>query len=82
MHAWTLARVQLETDLAHALIRDEFEIAYQPIVDLPDGRITGFEALLRWRHPTRGLLMPANRITALLDTGAPCTPYPADRVAA
>src|SRR5256886_3097170 len=59
MHAETLARVQLENDLAHALIRDEFEIAYQPIVDLPDGRVTGLEALLRWRHPTRGLLMPA-----------------------
>jgi diguanylate cyclase (GGDEF)-like protein len=58
MHADTLARIQLENDLAHALLRDEFEIAYQPIVDLPDGRVTGFEALLRWRHPTRGLLMP------------------------
>ena len=58
MHADTLARVQLENDLSHALLRDEFEIAYQPIVTLPDGRVTGFEALLRWRHPTRGLLMP------------------------
>ena len=58
MHAETLARVQLENDLGHALIRDEFELAYQPIVNLPDGRVTGFEALLRWRHPTRGLLMP------------------------
>jgi diguanylate cyclase (GGDEF)-like protein len=58
MHAETLARVQLTDDLGHALLRDEFEIAYQPIVTLPDGRVTGFEALLRWRHPTRGLLMP------------------------
>jgi diguanylate cyclase (GGDEF)-like protein len=58
MHADTLARVQLENDLSRALLRDEFEVEYQPIVTLPDGRVTGFEALLRWRHPTRGLLMP------------------------
>ena len=69
MHAETLARVQLETDLAHALIRDEFEIAYQPIVDLPDGRVTGFEALLRWRHPTRGLLMPGAFLSTAEEAG-------------
>jgi diguanylate cyclase (GGDEF)-like protein len=69
MHAETLARVQLENDLAHALIRDEFEVAYQPIVDLPDGRVTGFEALLRWRHPTRGLLGPGAFLPAAEQAG-------------
>jgi diguanylate cyclase (GGDEF)-like protein len=69
MHADTLARVQLSNDLSHALLRDEFEVAYQPIVSLPDGRVTGFEALLRWRHPTRGLLMPAAFLPAAEASG-------------
>jgi diguanylate cyclase (GGDEF)-like protein len=50
--------VALETDLRHALERDEIEVYYQPIVRLKDGAIAGFEALLRWRHPHRGVIEP------------------------
>jgi diguanylate cyclase (GGDEF)-like protein len=52
------ARVTLETELALALERDEFELFYQPQVKLIDGRLSGAEALIRWRHPTRGLVPP------------------------
>src|SRR5437879_14404 len=54
--ASVMARLQLETDLRHALERAEFHNFYQPIVALASGEIAGFEALLRWQHPTRGLL--------------------------
>ena len=47
----------------------EFELAYQPLVSLADGRIAGFEALARWRHPERGLLQPAEFISVAEDTG-------------
>jgi diguanylate cyclase (GGDEF)-like protein len=49
---------RLGADLTHALERDEFHLLYQPIVGLPDHRPVGVEALLRWRHPTRGLVSP------------------------
>lgn len=48
----------LEADLYRALQRDEFVVAYQPIIALTDGALTGFEALVRWQHPERGLLTP------------------------
>jgi EAL domain-containing protein (putative c-di-GMP-specific phosphodiesterase class I) len=48
----------LETDLRRALQRGQIEVMYQPIMDLSDGRIAGFEALIRWRHPTHGLMTP------------------------
>ena len=51
-------RVRIETDLAHALERDEFTVYYQPIVEVETRRTIGFEALLRWNHPRRGLLLP------------------------
>jgi diguanylate cyclase (GGDEF)-like protein len=54
-----MERLTLEADLQHALERDEFVLLYQPVVELDSGRIVGAEALLRWRHPTRGLLPPA-----------------------
>lgn len=50
--------LQLELDLAGALAAGQFELHYQPVVDLSDERITGFEALLRWRHPRLGLVAP------------------------
>jgi diguanylate cyclase (GGDEF)-like protein/PAS domain S-box-containing protein len=51
-------RVDLEADLRFALERDELELAYQPVVDLESGRIIAAEALLRWRHPARGMVPP------------------------
>jgi diguanylate cyclase (GGDEF)-like protein len=62
-------RRQLESDLRLALERDEFELFYQPLFDLEQNRICSFEALLRWRHPTRGLISPAEFIPVTEDTG-------------
>jgi predicted signal transduction protein with EAL and GGDEF domain len=59
MHEAAVDRLKLETELHHAVERREFRVWYQPIVSLPDGRITGVEALVRWQHPDRGLLPPA-----------------------
>ncbi|MFW5833953.1 MAG: EAL domain-containing protein [Pseudomonadota bacterium] len=58
MRTATLARIELAAELRQGLAADEFELVYQPVVGLVDGRLRGFEALLRWRHPTRGLLAP------------------------
>ena len=69
MRASVMARLQLETDLRDALERDEFRNYYQPIVSLESGRIVGFEALLRWYHPTRGLLQPSEFIPVAEETG-------------
>src|ERR1700732_4005203 len=69
MRARVLARLQLETDLRHALERAEFVNFYQPIVALASGEIAGFEALLRWQHPTRGLLGPSEFIPVAEETG-------------
>jgi diguanylate cyclase (GGDEF)-like protein/PAS domain S-box-containing protein len=69
MRASVIARLQLETDLRSALEREEFQNFYQPIVCLDSGRITGFEALLRWQHPTRGLLQPIDFIRVAEETG-------------
>jgi diguanylate cyclase (GGDEF)-like protein/PAS domain S-box-containing protein len=69
MRASIIARLQLETDLRDALEREEFVNFYQPIVSLDSGRITGFEALLRWQHPTRGLVQPSDFISVAEETG-------------
>jgi EAL domain-containing protein (putative c-di-GMP-specific phosphodiesterase class I) len=69
MHARSLALLTLEKDLRHALERLEFVIYYQPFVSLGSRRITGCEALLRWRHPTRGLLLPTEFIPLAEETG-------------
>jgi EAL domain-containing protein (putative c-di-GMP-specific phosphodiesterase class I) len=69
MHASAVAQLRLETDLRRALERGEFVIHYQPIVSLDTGRIMSFEALLRWEHPQRGLLYPADFIQAAEETG-------------
>jgi predicted signal transduction protein with EAL and GGDEF domain len=58
MDARLQERRRLELDLQHAMTHDEFELFYQPLIDLAEDRICGFEALLRWRHPTRGMLDP------------------------
>ncbi len=62
-------RLTLERDLRQALLRDEFELMYQPLVDLERGAVSGFEALLRWRHPDQGLLMPDKFIALAEETG-------------
>jgi EAL domain-containing protein (putative c-di-GMP-specific phosphodiesterase class I) len=68
-----LARAQeqlrFETDLHLAMEREEFHVVYQPIIDLASDRLTGFEALLRWRHPERGLIPPAKFIPLAEETG-------------
>jgi diguanylate cyclase (GGDEF)-like protein/PAS domain S-box-containing protein len=69
MRASVIARLQLETDLRTALEREEFRNFYQPIISLESGRITGFEALLRWQHPTRGLVQPLDFIPVAEETG-------------
>src|SRR4029077_17253443 len=58
MHAQLAERQSLEADLRYALGRNEFVLHYQPRLDLQTGKITGVEALLRWRHPERGMVFP------------------------
>jgi diguanylate cyclase (GGDEF)-like protein len=70
MRARLLDRLQTEADLRGALGRDEFDLHYQPIVGLADGAIAGLEGLVRWRHPTRGLLPPGMFISIAEETGA------------
>jgi diguanylate cyclase (GGDEF)-like protein len=69
MHRDALARLQLETDLRHALERGEFRLVYQPVISLRTGRIAGAEALLRWQHPERGIVPPSDFIPLAEDTG-------------
>jgi diguanylate cyclase (GGDEF)-like protein len=69
MHTDALARLQLETDLRRAVEQSEFRLHYQPLVSLRTGRITGFEALLRWEHPQRGLVQPSEFIPVAEETG-------------
>jgi diguanylate cyclase (GGDEF)-like protein/PAS domain S-box-containing protein len=69
MRANTIARLQLETELRKGLERTEFENHYQSIISLETGKITGFEALIRWNHPTRGLVPPKDFIPIAEETG-------------
>jgi diguanylate cyclase (GGDEF)-like protein/PAS domain S-box-containing protein len=62
-------KFRLESELKQAIERQEFILHYQPIVDLGSQKITGFEALLRWCHPNRGLLLPADFIPMAEETG-------------
>lgn len=64
-----LNRLELETDLRHAIERDEFELHYQPTVDLVTGRVRAMEALIRWRHAGRGLVPPVEFIPMAEETG-------------
>ena len=69
MHEEAAAALRLQTDLQNAVERGEFELAYQAIVDPQRGRIAGFEALIRWRHPTRGVVPPSEFIPAAEEIG-------------
>jgi diguanylate cyclase (GGDEF)-like protein len=69
MHTQALAKHQLETDLRRALEQQEFRLHYQPIMCLRSEKITGFEALVRWQHPVRGLVSPAEFIPLAEEMG-------------
>lgn len=69
MHTKVAERIQMENDLKHAIAVGEFEPYYQPIVAVATGRIAGFEALIRWHHPTKGLLLPGRFIPLAEETG-------------
>ena len=69
MDARMKARRDLEMDLRKALVHKEFELHYQPLVNLQTNEITAFEALLRWKHPTRGMISPADFIPIAEETG-------------
>lgn len=64
-----LARLRMERDLQLALSQDQFRLQYQPIVSLANGIVTGFEVLIRWHHPTLGLIPPTQFIAIAEETG-------------
>jgi diguanylate cyclase (GGDEF)-like protein len=69
MHVRAVTRLQLETDLRYAIERNEFELFYQPIIALETASLVGFEALVRWNHPQRGLVPPNEFISISESTG-------------
>ncbi len=69
MHADTLARLELESDLRRALEHGELRVHYQPIVQMETGKFSEVEALVRWQHPTRGLVSPIDFIPLAEETG-------------
>ena len=69
MHAQALARLNVEDQLREAITANQFAVYYQPIVALADAHVVGHEALVRWAHPTRGLLSPSEFLDVAEDTG-------------
>lgn len=69
MRTDALRRLQIQTDLRFAMEREEFQLYYQPIIELNTGKIAGFEALLRWEHPQKGFISPGEFIPVAEETG-------------
>ncbi len=69
MRAGAVRRLEIERELRHALDRDELALFYQPVVSLRTGEISGLEALVRWRHPERGVLDPSEFVSIAEDSG-------------
>ncbi|MGZ4631020.1 MAG: putative bifunctional diguanylate cyclase/phosphodiesterase [Actinomycetes bacterium] len=69
MHDAAVQRLELKADLERALQRDELRVHYQPFIELSSGEVIGFEALVRWQHPQRGLLLPLTFIPLAEETG-------------
>jgi len=69
MERTAVNRLELQADLRQALEQDQFHLVYQPIVSLADGHVTGVEALLRWHHPSRGVVSPTEFIPLAEETG-------------
>ncbi|NET09262.1 MAG: EAL domain-containing protein [Symploca sp. SIO2B6] len=69
MHNRAISRLQLESELRQGIKRQEFCLNYQPIISLETGQITGFEALVRWQHPTQGFVSPGKFIPVAEETG-------------
>lgn len=69
MNIVALERLDLQADLRRAIEQGEFAVHYQPQLELPTGRIVGWEALLRWRHPERGLILPSTFLSIAEETG-------------
>jgi diguanylate cyclase (GGDEF)-like protein len=69
MHTHAVYLLQMENDLRRAIDREELRVYYQPIVSLENGQLAGFEALIRWQHPERGFINPADFIPLAEDTG-------------
>jgi diguanylate cyclase (GGDEF)-like protein/PAS domain S-box-containing protein len=69
MYETNLKTIQIDHDLRYALERNEFELHYQPIISLSSGKLSAFEALIRWQHPTRGFIPPQEFIPIAEETG-------------
>jgi len=69
MHKRAISRLRLENELRRALDEEQFELLYQPIFYLPNRQLTGFEALIRWRHPERGVLSPVEFVPVAEEIG-------------